>query len=219
MATLVSFPVKKSQWRMLSYIILHIFTVRCIQGSTDFLYCPSLSNLDCLKPDNNWLKIKHCICSCAEARLETRQYIKLDFRQCDIFMKCNWALHFTIDVFNRSATILYTKQQKVNQNLEFLLIPVNLRQEEEYVIEMRTRCDVCDDSCSIYQIEVPVMKSVTISTVQNNTSPSVNMILVYAVTVPSIIAILTLLIFIVCQKKNDGVQRSFIQNNHQAEHV
>lgn len=55
-------------------------------------------------------------------------------------------------------------------------------------------------------VEVPAIKPVTISTVQNNTPPSVDvrMILVYAIAVPSVIAILTLLIFIVYQKKNDG---------------
>lgn len=55
-------------------------------------------------------------------------------------------------------------------------------------------------------VEVPAIKPITISTVQNYTPPSVDvrMILVYAIAVPSVIAILTLLIFIVYQKKNDG---------------
>ncbi|VDI27498.1 Hypothetical predicted protein, partial [Mytilus galloprovincialis] len=211
MVKLVSFPVEKTQWRILSYIILHFFTVRSIQGSADLLDCPSLSNLNCFKPVNYWLQIKHCICSCAMATLVDRQYIELDFSQCDIFMKCNWAkIHFTINVLNSSAIVLHSEHLQVNRNLKYRIakidLPVHLRQQEEYIIQIWTKCAVCDDSCTIIQIEVPAIKPVTISTVQNNTPPSVDvrMILVYAIAVPSVIAILTLLIFIVYQKKNDG---------------
>ncbi|XP_063422883.1 uncharacterized protein LOC134707219 [Mytilus trossulus] len=221
MVKLVSAPVEKTQWRMIWYIILHSFTVRSIKGSSDLLNCPSLSNLNCLQPDN-WLKIKHCICSCAVARLEERQHVELDYRQCDMFMKCNWAnIHFTINVLNSSAIVLHSKQLRVNSKHRMAKIPVDLRQEEEHTIEIWTRCGVCDDSCTIIQIEVPAIKPATISKAQNSTPPSVDdsKILVFAIVVPSIIAILTLLIFIVYQKKNDGIQRSFIQNNHQAEYV
>ncbi|CAG2233499.1 unnamed protein product [Mytilus edulis] len=208
MVKLVSFPVEKTQWRILSYIILHFLQF-------------GLS-----KPVDNWLQIKHCICSCAMANLVERQYIELDFSQCDIFMKCNWAkIHFTINVLNSSAIVLHSEHLQVNRNLKYRIakidLPVHLRQQEEYIIQIWTKCGVCDDSCTIIQIEVPAIKSVTISTEQNNTPPSVDVkiILVYAIAVPSVIAILTLLIFIVYQKKNDGIQRSFIQNNHQAEYV
>lgn len=53
------------------------------------------------------------------ANLVDRQYIELDFSQCDIFMKCNWAnIHFTINVLNSSAIVLHSEHLQVNRNLK-----------------------------------------------------------------------------------------------------